>query len=228
MKKKPAFYGIAALLLVTLILTFNAHMSSRDAKLVDFYETPLVCAAAPSIGCGSRSKPVLLALEKENTVAEAWLNRGGTIIGIVWNEAASENQKRTVTDSAFARHTLHASIVQDAERRTELLANFGAEDSWYRGRQVDQLSREEASIVAERVAGMIENYHALDSELRAKVVASVKPVFEKWFTDDILAARIHGAESEQANLEMQQELVVVCSELLGEDVVAELLKHMGR
>lgn len=227
MMKKIAFSGFSALLLVTLLFTLNANMSERDATVIDFYETPLVCGAAPSIGCGSRSKPVLLDLEKEKVVVEAWLNRSGTIIGVVWSEAANKKEKQAVIDSTFARHELAATKVHDAERRTELLDHFDAEDAWYRGRQVDKLSREEAGIVAERVAGMIENHYPLESELRAKVVASVKTVFEKWFTDDILAARMHGADSEQANQEMQQELVAVCGELLGEDVVAELMMHMG-
>ena len=51
---------------------------------ISFYEVPLVCPAAPEIGCGSRSKPILLQLEREEAVAEAWLNRPGTVIAVVW------------------------------------------------------------------------------------------------------------------------------------------------
>jgi hypothetical protein len=40
---------------------------------VSVYSVPLVCPAAPEIGCGSRSKPVLLALERRPEVAQAWL-----------------------------------------------------------------------------------------------------------------------------------------------------------
>ena len=39
---------------------------------VSIYRVPLVCPAAPSIGCGSKSKPILLELESQpTTVAEA-------------------------------------------------------------------------------------------------------------------------------------------------------------
>ncbi len=44
---------------------------------ISFYKTPLVCNAAPEIGCGSRAKPALLELEKNPAVKEAWLNRSG-------------------------------------------------------------------------------------------------------------------------------------------------------
>src|SRR6266550_2309017 len=36
------------------------------------------------IGCGSASKPILLDLERQAGVLEAWLNRAGTIIAVVW------------------------------------------------------------------------------------------------------------------------------------------------
>ncbi len=215
-------------MVVSLIFSLNANMSKQDTTLLDFYEAPLVCNAAPSIGCGSRSKPVLLDLERDKLVVEAWLNRSGTVIAVIWNETAKDDDKIAFIDSTFQRHELDATKVNDAERRSQLLEHFGEEGVWYRGRQVDQLSREEAGIVAERVAGMIENYHPLESGLRAKVVASVKTVFEKWYTDDHLAERMHGEDSEQANLEMQQELVVACGELLGEDVVTEIMGQMGR
>ena len=33
---------------------------------VSFYKTPLVCSAAPNIGCGSKAKPVLQQLENNS------------------------------------------------------------------------------------------------------------------------------------------------------------------
>src|SRR5437667_10202046 len=66
---------------------------------VTFYRTPLVCNAAPDIGCGSRSKPALLELEKNPAVKEAWLNRAGTVIAIVWTDKAqTENVAKPVFD----------------------------------------------------------------------------------------------------------------------------------
>ena len=55
---------------------------------ITFYDVPLVCGAAPSIGCGSRAKPLLLDLERQPAIKEAWLNRTGTVVAIVWRGPA--------------------------------------------------------------------------------------------------------------------------------------------
>src|SRR5213593_2934018 len=57
-----------------------------QSSRLSFYEVPLVCPAAPQIGCGSASKPLLLELERSDVVSQAWLNRAGTIMAIVWSE----------------------------------------------------------------------------------------------------------------------------------------------
>jgi len=41
---------------------------SSEKEIISFYEVPLVCGAAPEIGCGSRAKPVLLEMEKNSAV----------------------------------------------------------------------------------------------------------------------------------------------------------------
>jgi hypothetical protein len=38
--------------------------NSTDLETITFYDVPLVCGAAPSIGCGSRAKPLLTDLEQ--------------------------------------------------------------------------------------------------------------------------------------------------------------------
>jgi hypothetical protein len=49
----------------------SASIDMRKAlnpKRVSFYQVPLVCPAAPHIGCGSASKPLLLELESNAVV----------------------------------------------------------------------------------------------------------------------------------------------------------------
>ena len=60
----------------------NAALVTADR--ISVFQAPLVCPAAPQIGCGSASKPILLDLERQPGVLEAWLNRAGTIIAVVW------------------------------------------------------------------------------------------------------------------------------------------------
>jgi hypothetical protein len=57
-------------------------------EIITFYDVPLVCGAAPAIGCGSRAKPFLMDLEQRTAIKEAWLNRAGTIVAIVWSGPA--------------------------------------------------------------------------------------------------------------------------------------------
>jgi len=46
---------------------------------ITFHSVNLVCGAATDIGCGSRSKPILLDLQKEPSIKEAWQINGNPI-----------------------------------------------------------------------------------------------------------------------------------------------------
>src|SRR5437660_11953669 len=75
-----------------------------ETSRVSFYEVPLVCPAAPQIGCGSASKPLLLECERSDVVSEAWLNRAGTIMAIVWSQQPKPRQRsKTVKHSLKQR-----------------------------------------------------------------------------------------------------------------------------
>jgi hypothetical protein len=77
--------------------------NSTDPETISFYDVPLVCGAAPSIGCGSRAKPLLLDLEQQTSIREAWLNRTGTIVAIVWRGPARMEE---VGRPIFERHEM--------------------------------------------------------------------------------------------------------------------------
>src|SRR5215813_13252161 len=64
---------------------------------ISVFKVPLICPAAPQIGCGSASKPILLDLEKQPGVLEAWLNRAGTRIAVVWKSDSDAETKHKVT-----------------------------------------------------------------------------------------------------------------------------------
>src|SRR2546422_3703710 len=69
------------------------------ADRISVFKAPLVCPAAPQIGCGSASKPILLDLEKQPGVLEGWLNRAGTIIAVVWKlESDAETRRKVVAE----------------------------------------------------------------------------------------------------------------------------------
>src|SRR5438874_11642790 len=72
------------------------HATTMTADRISVFKAPLVCPAAPQIGCGSASKPILLDLERQPGVLEAWLNRAGTIIAVVWKPDANTEARRNV------------------------------------------------------------------------------------------------------------------------------------
>jgi hypothetical protein len=51
-----------------MLASFSTTVGQKDPnEVISFYKVPLVCGAAPDLGCGSRAKPALLAMEKIRT-----------------------------------------------------------------------------------------------------------------------------------------------------------------
>jgi hypothetical protein len=96
---------------------------STNQKIIAFYE-PLVCGAAPSIGCGSRAKPLLIDLERQAPIKEAWLNRTGTIVAIVWRGQARMEE---VGKPVFEKHEIEFTERRDDKQTT---GSFRIEGSW--------------------------------------------------------------------------------------------------
>lgn len=124
----------------------NTEQWLKASDRVDFYRVSLRCRAAPTLGCGSRAKPLLLELERNPAVAEAWLNRAGTLVAVVWNDvAASDPVFRSLLETSGRRvEELHG------KDRDQGLEAFLSGVGWHRGADVDRLSEEEAEIIAAR------------------------------------------------------------------------------
>src|SRR6266436_606265 len=124
----------------------KAPKESTSKKDVSVYQVPWRCPAALQIGCGSHAKPILLELEQNPGVSEAWLNRQGTAVAVVWNPDARRKARRD------AERTLKEGKASklSGEARTKTLADFESGKGWYRGAEVDRLSEEEAGVIAAR------------------------------------------------------------------------------
>jgi hypothetical protein len=117
---------------------------------VAFYGVPLMCHAAPGIGCGSLSKPVLLDLESKPIVREAWLDRQGKTLAVVWKEGTGAAARAMVVIAVRQVHKLSAEELT-GEARDIALESFHSGGGWHRGADVDRLSEEEAGIIADRL-----------------------------------------------------------------------------
>jgi hypothetical protein len=128
------------------------NAANVTADRVSVFKVPLVCPAAPQIGCGSASKPILLDLEKQPGVAEAWLNRAGTIIAVVWKSDSNSETRRKIVADLKEDH----GIEMEGKPRDDAVENFLSGKGWYRGADVDRLSEEEAAIIAARWVRRVE------------------------------------------------------------------------
>src|SRR5262250_1016817 len=91
--------ALAGGLLYSAFASGAQNTAALTADRISVFKAPLVCPAAPQIGCGSASKPILLDLEKQSGVAEAWLNRAGTRIAIVWKpDSDAATRRKVATD----------------------------------------------------------------------------------------------------------------------------------
>ncbi|GAB2653873.1 hypothetical protein GCM10027036_04010 [Flavihumibacter cheonanensis] len=146
---------------------------NADNTGVSFYEAPLVCHAAPSIGCGSKAKFLLVDLEKYNDAVEgAWLNKTGTVVAVKWNTKTEADKKVEIIKTVSTNHNIELTTLAQTEA-TDYANTFPNSSEWYRGKEVDKLSKEEAGIIAKNT---IASY---------KEKKLIKPSFEKQFQADI-------------------------------------------
>src|SRR3989449_94920 len=136
----------------------NAATVSPDR--ISVFKVPLVCPAAPQIGCGSASKPILLDLERQPVVLEAWLNRAGTIISVVWKPDSDAETRRNVTAELKEDHATEL----EGKSRDNAVKDFLSGKGWYRGADVDRLSEEEADIIAARLVRWVQAKTALPKD----------------------------------------------------------------
>jgi copper chaperone CopZ len=140
---------------------------------VSFYEAPLVCHAAPSIGCSSKAKFLLVDLEKYHDAVEgAWLNKTGTVVAVKLNTKTEADKKVEIIKTVSSNHNIELTTLAQTEA-INYAKTFPNSSEWYKGKEVDKLSKEEAGIIAKNT---IVSY---------KEKKLIKPSFEKQFQTDI-------------------------------------------
>src|SRR4029077_14238370 len=113
------------LLYAPLASAGESNMTPTDR--ISLFKVPLQCPAAPQIGCGGASKPILLELERQPGVLEAWLNRAGTRIAILWKPESDAETRRKVVAELKEDH----AIELDGKPRDEAVKDFLTGKGWY-------------------------------------------------------------------------------------------------
>src|SRR6478735_8600472 len=140
---------IIFLFITLLTIAFDSSASDYKPEQISFYNVPLVCGASSSIGCGSRSKPLLMELEHHDQIKEAWLNREGTVLAVVWDDNTNSSKvRKNAVKSLFAMYDVPFDEIKKNNERAAHLETFAQTGKWYKGTNVDELSIEEAGIIA--------------------------------------------------------------------------------
>ena len=186
MKLKITIHSIL-IALITVSTTFG--LMAAPKKSITFYKVPLVCASAPSIGCGSKAKPVLEQLEKNNNVAEAWLNHAGTVIAVKWKSNINTATGQNNINSLFKEQNLNVSVVSGKEYDA-LLKNFNNKTDWLRYIEMDNLSKIEAGIIAQRLVARVNAKTSLNTTTIESLESEFKNVFNSRFTSSNTSKQI--------------------------------------
>jgi hypothetical protein len=135
----------------------NMTVKNTNPNLISLFGVPsLVCSAAPEIGCGPRAKPILLALQRDSNISEVWLNRVGTVLAVVGIEGSSRESRAKAVRAALEAKEEATATELEGEARKQELERFLSGDGWYRGAEVDTLSKQEAGIIAARLVRRIQ------------------------------------------------------------------------
>ena len=136
-------------------------MQLQSLESTRFYRVALSCEAVPDIGCGIRAKPILTSLEAHPAIAAAWISRSGTLLAVSWGSAA-EQTEQPVASAFRGEDCICLDQVTDTNEHRSLFSSLLQGDGWYRGSEVDQLSSEEASVIAARVVRRMTDEAKLD------------------------------------------------------------------
>lgn len=196
----------------------NTLLDKFDDREVSFFNVPLVCNAAPTIGCGSRAKPVLKSFENSPNVKEAWLNKAGTTIAVVWNEGLDIDNKKQTANTIFSEHKLNATEIS-TEEYSNTIKSFELNEGWLKGSDVDKLSKEEAAIFAKRITKTIKENTDLSAAHLEKVEQKVSDGFYDFFINYKSISDLGNPDSYKAVL---KDVISYGNELAGEDVMPSL------
>jgi hypothetical protein len=157
-------------------------LADNARNQISLFKVPLCCEAAAGLGCGVKAKPILHALTRQPAVAQAWLNRGGTIVAVLWRESVVPDLRGEQVRSILAEHGLAARELAGAARESAL-KEFSSGAVWYRGDAVDRLSAEEAAIIAARLVRRVTAKVPLSNGTVKILLAAFSEVCRHQLTD---------------------------------------------
>jgi hypothetical protein len=171
-------------LLGTFLAFTEGNATGEDNDRVVFFSVPFKCEAVPEIGCGSLSKPILLELQRQPNISEAWLNGTGTIIAVIAADGADREALTSEVKSTLERSGAAGTELTGNDRETAL-KDFSTRTDWYRGADVDRLSRREAAVIAERLVRRVHAKVWLPESTARTLVTDLTQIIQNRFISDV-------------------------------------------
>lgn len=126
----------------------NEAAVAAEPERISLYAVPLRCPLVKGLGCGSESKPILTKLDGDPSIAGTWLNHAGITLAVFWKDGTDAANRSEAVTSAFQGYPAPTELSGDAHDLA--LKDFLSGVSWYHAAAVDELSGQEADIVASR------------------------------------------------------------------------------
>lgn len=212
--------SIIKLFIIVLIgLIYSCGGKSTSNQPISYYKVPLVCGAAPEIGCGSRIKPFFLQTEKEGKIKESWSNRQGTVIAIIWaDDFKDEKQREELIQPLFKKHNIEAELISDEKEIADLGDSF-KKNKWYKGMDIDQLSLEEAGVIANEMVTFAKG----KSLMNGQQADSIKTEIENYFKGELVKVRtLNELGSNETREKWRTEVGEIVSKYIGKEKTEEL------
>jgi len=194
-----------------------APIAARDTRAsserLSFFEVPLECGAVESLGCGSAAKPILNELDRNSRIAEARINRPGTILAVVWK--SPNDRPDSAVEALFEKHRLAAAALK-GQAREKALKEYQAEQ-WYGAADVDRLSEHEARVIAARLVNRARSHFDLAPNRIAALTEDLALVFARHLT-------LRDEECDTRRDVIEAELAKAASKYLNPQQLAELRK----
>lgn len=191
----------------------EALNAPQSPERVSFFEVPLECTAAEGLACGSASKPVLKALEKDPRVKGAKINYPGTALAVEWNDPEQVRSGAAAVEAVLKARDLETTLLR-GPARDSALKEYGS-GRWYGAAEVDRLSEREAQVIAARLVNRAKPHLGLDPEKLAALTKDLSGGIATILTRD---------KGEECARDPFEELTKIASKHLNPEQLAELRK----
>jgi len=124
---------------------------------------------------------IRLELERQAAVSEAWLNRAGRMLAVVWTPESKRKDRIAAFKTVSKQEQLEARELHGAAKK-KALKDFRSGDGWLRGSDVDRLSEEEAGIMAARLVKKIKTIVPLSDEKSTLIERQSAEIFKRRLT----------------------------------------------